>query len=165
MGDTDAVSVKLKAYVALVCTVGATLVVGLAATVDLDRLRHDLPAVGLFAAFIIVGELLVVPIRHRGQVRELTVTNTFAYALVLLAGTAIGVLVLVAASAAADLARRKAPIKVAFNAAQWAIALAAAGGVYRALGGDQHIITAASVPALVVGGAVFLLTNHALVGI
>jgi signal transduction histidine kinase len=164
VGDTTAVSVKLKAYVALVCTVGAALVVGLAAAVDPDRLRQDLPAVGLFAAFIVVGELIVVPIRHRGQVRELTVTNTFAYGLALLAGTGIGVFVLVLASVVADLARRKAPIKVAFNAAQWAIALAAAGGVYAALGGGQRITTA-SVPALVLGGAVFLLVNHALVGI
>jgi signal transduction histidine kinase len=162
-GDTDAVSVKLKAYVALVCTVGAALVVGLAATVDPERLRQNLPAVGLFGAFVVVGELVVVPIRRRGQVRELTVTNTFAYALALLAGTAIGVLVLVAASVVADLTRRKAPIKVAFNAAQWAIALAVGGGICTALGGGQRI-TAASVPALIIGGAVFLLVNHALVG-
>ena len=72
VGDTTAVSVKLKAYVALVSAVGAALTVGLAATVDLDRLQQDLPAVGLFACFIVAGELLVVPIRHRGQVRELT---------------------------------------------------------------------------------------------
>jgi signal transduction histidine kinase len=164
VGDTTGVSGKLKAYVALVATLGGVVLLGLAARIDPVRLRQDLPAIALFTAFILIGELVVVPIRHRDQVRELTVTNTFAYALALLAGTAIGVAALALGSVVADLARRKPPVKVAFNAGQWAISLAAGSAVYTALGGGQ-LITAASVPALLAGGAVFLLTNHALVGV
>jgi signal transduction histidine kinase len=166
VGDATVVSGKLKAYVTLVTTVGGATLLRLAAGIDLGRLRQGLPAIVLFGAFILVGELVVVPIRHRDQVRELTVTNTFAYALALLAGTAIAVVALALGSVVADLARRKAPVKVAFNAAQWAISLAAGSVVgTAALGGNGQHITPASVPALAAGGGVFLLTNHALVGV
>jgi signal transduction histidine kinase len=164
VGDTSAVSVKLKGYVWLVATVGVGLLVGLAATVDWDRSPRELLTIALFAGFVVVGELLVVPIRHRGTIRELTATNTFAYALVLLAGPAIGVVGLGLGSVVADLIRRKTSVKIVFNAAQWAIALTAGGAVTFALGGHPPI-GVDDLAAFAAGGAVFLLLNHLLVGV
>jgi signal transduction histidine kinase len=163
MADTAVVSGKFKAYVVLVAVLGASLAFGLAATVNSAQVRQDALTVALFAAFLLVSELVVVPIRHRGEVRELTVTNTFAFALVVLAGTAVGVVALAVSSVAADLIRRKAPYKVWFNLGQWAISLGAGGSAYAVLGGGQRI-SAAGLPALLLGGAVFLLVNHLLVG-
>jgi signal transduction histidine kinase len=164
VGNTNAVSVKLKGYVWLVATVGVGLLLGLAVTADWDRSPRELLTIALFAGFVVVGELLVVPIRHRGTVRELTATNTFAYALVLLAGPAIGVVALGLGSVVADLVRRKTPVKIVFNAAQWAIALTAGGAVTFALGGRPPI-GVDDLAAFAAGGAVFLLVNHVLVGV
>ena len=164
VGDTSAVSVKLKGYVWLVATVGVGLLLGLAGTADWHRSPPELLTFALFAGFVVVGELLVVPIRHRGTVRELTATNTFAFALVLLAGPAIGVVALGLGSVVADLVQRKAPVKVVFNAAQWVIALTAGAAVTFALGGHPPI-GVDDLAAFAVGGAVFLLVNHVLVGV
>ena len=164
MSNTNAVSVKLKGYVWLVATVGVGLLLGLAVTADWERSPRELLTIALFAGFVVVGELLVVPIRHRGTVRELTATNTFAYALVLLAGPAIGVVALGLGSVVADLVRRKTPVKIVFNAAQWAIALTAGGAVTFALGGRPPI-GVDDLAAFAAGGAVFLLVNHVLVGV
>jgi signal transduction histidine kinase len=164
VGDTSAVSVKLKGYVWLVATVGVGLLLGLAVTADWDRSPRELVTIALFAGFVVVGELLVVPISHRGTVRELTATNAFAYALVLLAGPAIGVVALGLGSVVADLVRRKTPVKIVFNAAQWAISLTAGGAVTVALGGRPPI-GVDDLAAFAAGGAVFLLINHVLVGV
>jgi signal transduction histidine kinase len=153
-----------KLYVALVSTVGVVVLVAMAFQVELEPLRRAPVTVTMFAAFVLVGELITVPIRRRGATKLITATNTFAVALLVVAGTALAVLVLAAASAIADLLQRKAPIKVAFNLAQWAIALALGGLTYTALGGGRTV-TAASLPALAAGGVVFLLVNGALVSI
>jgi signal transduction histidine kinase len=153
-----------KLYVALVSTVGVGVLVAMAFRVELEPLRRAPVTVTMFAAFVLVGELITVPIRRRGATKLITATNTFAAALLVVAGTALAVLVLAAASAIADLIQRKAPIKVAFNLAQWAIALALGGLTYTALGGGRTV-TAASLPALAAGGVVFLLVNGALVSI
>jgi signal transduction histidine kinase len=155
---------RCRAYVTLIVVLGTALTGGLAVAVDLDQVRRNLLTIALFAASVLVSELVVVPIRHRGEVRELTVTDTFAFALVLLAGTATGVVVVAASSVLADLLRRKAPYKVWFNLGQWAISLGAGGLVYAALGGGQRI-SAGVLPALLLGGAAFLLVNYLLVGI
>ena len=163
-GDTPAVPVKLKAYVALVAIAGVALALGLASRVPPDQLRQHWLVAALFAGCILVGELLVLPIRHRGEIRELTVTNTPAFALAVLLGPAMAVPLLALGSAGADLLRRKPPVKVAFNAGQWALSLAAGAAVYGALGGTPHV-GAASVLALLAGGGTFLLLNHVLVGV
>jgi signal transduction histidine kinase len=155
-----------KAYVALVSTAGVVVLVALAVQVELEPVRRApvTVTVAVFAVFVLVGELITVPIRRRGTEKQITATNTFAFALVLVAGTALAVLVLAAASAVADLLQRKAAIKVVFNLAQWAIALALGGATYTALGGSRSV-SAASLPAMAVAGAVFLLVNGALVSI
>src|SRR5919201_2477260 len=66
-GDTPAVPVKLKAYVALVAIAGVALALGLASRVPPDQLRQHWLVAALFAGCILVGELLVLPIRHRGE--------------------------------------------------------------------------------------------------
>jgi signal transduction histidine kinase len=153
-----------KAYVALVSAAGVVVLVVMAAQVEPEPVRQAPVTVAMFAVFVLLGELVIVPVRRRGTIKELTATNTFAFALVLLAGTALAVLVLAAASVIADLIRRKAAIKVVFNAGQWAIALALGGATYAALGGNRAV-TAATLPAMAVGGVVFLLVNGALVSL
>lgn len=118
----------------------------------------------MFVVLLALGEFFPIPIRHRDQTKEVLVTSTFALALVAVAGTGIAVLASVVSSILADLIHRKSAVKIAFNAAQSALALAAGGAVYVAAGGTYGI-TSHGLPAFVAGAAVFALLNHLLVSI
>jgi signal transduction histidine kinase len=155
---------RLKWYVAAVCTAGLLVLAGLVLTIDLDRVRQVPVAIAVFTAFVVIGELVAIPIGQDNRPKDLAVAATFAYALVPLAGTGVAALAFVLASTAADLVHRKNIVKIWFNAAQYVLALAAGGAVYGALGGGYQVVTA-SLPALALGGIVFMLVNHVLVSI
>jgi signal transduction histidine kinase len=155
---------RLKWYVAAVCTAGLLVLSALALTIDLDRVREVPVAIAVFTAFVVIGELVAIPIGHDYRPKDLAVAATFAYALVPLAGTGVAALAFVLASTVADLVHRKALVKTVFNAAQYVLALAAGGALYSALGGGYQVHTA-SLPALAVGGIVFMLVNYVLVSI
>jgi signal transduction histidine kinase len=155
---------RLKWYVAAVCTAGLLVLSALALTIDLDRVREVPVAIAVFTAFVVIGELVAIPIGHDYRPKDLAVAATFAYALVPLAGTGVAALAFVLASTVADLVHRKALVKTVFNAAQYVLALAAGGALYSALGGGYQVHTA-SLPVLAVGGIVFMLVNYVLVSI
>jgi len=153
---------RLKWYVVAVCTAGLLVLTGLVLTIDLDRVREVPVAIAVFTAFVVLGELVAIPIGHERRPKDLAVATTFAYGLVPLAGTGVAALAYVLASIVADVTRRKAAIKTGFNAAQYVLALAAGGAVYAALGGGYEVRNA-TLPALAAGGLAFMLVNHALV--
>ncbi|HEV2824955.1 MAG TPA: histidine kinase dimerization/phospho-acceptor domain-containing protein, partial [Actinomycetota bacterium] len=155
---------RLRLYVGAVVLAGLLAVALLLPTLDLDLVREVGGAIALFAGFVLGGELVSLRLLRDNRVKDLAVTTTFAYGLVLLAGTAVAVLVFVFASMAADLSQRKPAVKTLFNAAQCALALAAGGAVYHALGGGYEITTAA-LPALAAGGLAFMVINHLLVSV
>src|SRR6266545_3534328 len=155
---------RLKWYVAAVCTAGLLVLSALALTIDLGRVREVPVAIAVFTAFVVIGELVAIPIGHDYRPKDLAVAATFAYALVPLAGTGVAAFAFVLASTVADLVHRKALVKTVFNAAQYVLALAAGGALYSALGGGYQVHTA-SLPALAVGGIVFMLVNYVLVSI
>ena len=74
---------------------------------------------------------------NRGARDATTMSQPFAFALVLGWGVAAGVVALGLCSALADLLGGKAVRKILFNSAQLALSLGAAGGVYELLGGDR----------------------------
>jgi signal transduction histidine kinase len=155
---------RLRWYVAAVCTAGLVVLVALLPTIDLDRVREVPAAIVLFTAFVVIGELLAIPIGPSNRLKDLAVTSTFAYGLVPLAGTAVAAFAFVLGSVVADVARGKAAVKTLFNAAQYVLALAAGGAVYAALGGGYEVQTA-TLPALAAGGLAFMLVNYLLVSI
>jgi len=157
---------RLRIYVALVTTVAFPVFIDLVMRVNFARLRAMpagmLAAIALLTLFLMVDELVPIQIRHRDEVREVTVTTTFAFALVMMAGTAIGVGAVVLASVISDLARRKGLAKLAFNASQYTISLTAGGAVYHWLGGTAAV-DAHSLLALAAGTLSFALVNYLLV--
>jgi signal transduction histidine kinase len=155
---------RLRWYVIAVGVSGLLVLVALLPTIDLGRVREVGGAIALFTVFVVGGELVSIRLRHDNRVKDLAVTTTFAYGLVPLAGTAVAVPVFVFASVVADLGRRKPPVKILFNVAQYVLALAAGGLVYHALGGGYEVTTA-TLPALAAGGLAFMLVNHLLVSI
>ena len=155
---------RLRWYVIAVGVSGLLALVTLVPTIDLDRVREVAGAIALFASFVVGGELISIRLARNNRVKDLAVTTTFAYGLMLLAGTAVAVLVFMLASIVADLGRSKSAVKMLFNAAQCALALAAGGAVYHLLGGGYEI-TSGTLLALAAGGLAFMLVNHLLVSI
>jgi signal transduction histidine kinase len=157
-------STRLRWYVGTLCVAGGLVLAVLLTTIDLDRVNQVRGAIVLFGAFMIVGELITIRINDHNRLKEVSITSTFAYGLVPLAGTAVAVLVFIVGSVVADLVRHKGAVKTLFNAAQYVLALAAGGAVYHALGGGYQITTA-TLPGLAAGGLAFMLVNWLLVSI
>jgi len=157
-------SSSLRWYVGIICTAAFLTLVGLVPQIDTSRLDLTWPAITMFTAVLIAGEFFPIDIRHRDQTKSILASATFAFALVPVAGIAIAVLAHVVASIVPDLVRRAAIIKLAFNAAVYALALAAGGAVYLAGGGGPGI-TARGIPAFIAGAAVFTLLNGLMVNV
>jgi len=117
----------------------------------------------ILLAAILVGEL--VPIKLGPDRGEVAPSTTFTFALLLSTGVAAAALAQAIASAIADLVDGKRPSRSAFNAAQYAIAVAAAGGILLATGVLPHHdgFDAHDIPAIVAAGGVFFLVNTWLV--
>jgi hypothetical protein len=135
-------STRLRWYVGTLCVAGGVVLAVLVTGIDLDRVREVGGAIAVFTAFMVLGELVSIPVKDGNRLKEVSITSTFAYGLVPLAGTGVAVLVFILGTVVADVVRRKGAVKTAFNAAQYVLALAAGGAVYAALGGGYEVTTA-----------------------
>jgi signal transduction histidine kinase len=154
----------LRGYVAAVSAGGLVLLVLLAPTGL--RTAADAPA-GFWwfvAAALISDAVFTIPVPRRRESENITTADAFVFALLLGWGVAAATLVLAVGSIIADLVHRRTPAKVAFNAGQYAVAMAAAGGVYALLGGGQPFSTR-QLPAFAAAAAVFWLLNLVLYAI
>jgi signal transduction histidine kinase len=155
---------RVGAYTALVTAAGfAWLVVASPAAVRVAT--RDPAPVLLLAALVLAAELMPLELGRPGTRDSTTMSQPFAFALVLGWGTPAGVVALGACSALADLAGGKAARKVLFNSAQLAIALGAAGAVYDLAGGRPGPSGPApvSLPAFAAAALAFFVVNNLLV--
>jgi diguanylate cyclase (GGDEF)-like protein len=120
----------------------------------------------LFAGLILIGELLPIDVPRRHGHDRVTISGAFAFAVLLLFGVVPALLAYAGASIIADVVGRIGALKVAFNAAQYAIAVAGAGAVMELLGHQlpADSMSAVLLPALAAAGAFFVI-NHVLAGI
>ena len=125
------------------------------------------PELALFALCAMLGELVPLKVHTRGSEGEVTTSTCFALALMLAGGPAIAMAGLLAASVLADTVNRKPARKVAFNAGQYAISVAAAALV---LALTTDIPRAGALPfapddllGVLGAAAVFFLVNSVLV--
>ena len=88
--------------------------------------------------FVLVAELLPVPVPRRGGLDNVTVSTAFAFALLLEFGAGPAILVYAVSVVIADAFARTAPIKIAFNAAQYTLALVAGAAVLTIGGGPPR---------------------------
>ena len=116
----------LDLYVTFVVATGAACVLIVLGTgyETLDQFLD--PELALFALCALVGELVPLKVHTRGSEGEVTTSTCFALALMLAGGPAVGMAGLLVASIVADTINRKPAKKVAFNAAQYSISVAAA---------------------------------------
>jgi diguanylate cyclase (GGDEF)-like protein len=132
-------------------------------------LRADPHVILVLALLLFLGELRPITIT-RGDTRdEVTISTTFALALVLVGPLALALAVQSAAVLCEDLRARRSLPKVLFNVAQYALTLAAARGAFVLLTGDPFLRGSAlslpdELPAALAAGAVFLVVNNVLAG-
>jgi diguanylate cyclase (GGDEF)-like protein len=121
----------------------------------------------VFALCALLGELVPLRVYTRGAEGETTTSTTFAVALLIAGGAEAALVGLLAANLVADLLRRKPAHKIAYNMAQYALAVTAAGLVLGALSdvpraGDFHFAPD-DVPAIMAAALAFFLVNTSLV--
>jgi PAS domain S-box-containing protein len=115
--------------------------------------------------FVVIAELLPIPVPGRQGRDKVTVSTAFAFAVLLSVGVLPACAVYAAASVIADLSARTAATKVVFNAAHYVLAVAA-GGAVLALGGltPPVAITTSHVPLVLAVGIAMFLVNHIVAG-
>jgi len=140
----------------------AAAALALAAAVS-DAGEAARPAAGwlaLLGASLVVAGCLRVPFRHDDEVDDLDLFEAALAPVVLVAPGLPALVVVALAKAASESALRVAPMKAAFNVAQWSLATAVASAVVVAAGvdgptgaGDLAVLTLAMVAAAVVNDA------------
>ncbi len=152
------------AYGATVSGLGALLLCALAVT------GESLPLgdwrFWLMGALLLVGELMPIDVPRRDGADRVAISTAFAFALLLEFGLLAAVLAYAAASVIADVHARLSPVKITFNAAQYALSLAASALTLAVLGQEPPIESiAAALPAVLASAAVFFVVNHVLAGV
>ncbi|MEA2487483.1 MAG: hypothetical protein QOF16_1137 [Actinomycetota bacterium] len=124
----------IHAYVAAVSVVGLGLL-ALILEKTIGHLDITAPAFWVFAACVVVGELVPIRINHSLNV---TVSSTFAFALLMTFGMTGAIVALVAACVIDDFRHHKPAWKTAFNAGQYSFSIAAGGVALHALTNLPH---------------------------
>lgn len=124
----------------------------------------------LLSLGVVLAETLPVKIPRRGQDEEITLSTSFAMALLLAGGLGPAVIAQGAASVIQDVSSGKPGWRVRFNLGQYTLSLVAAYLTLRLLAdtshiGSSHPFTGAQLPAVLVSASAFFLTNTGLVGI
>ncbi len=146
--------------------VTAAAAVATAATVMWST-RWTVDDTGLFwllSLFVLIGELLPIPVPRRHGLAKVTISTAFAFAMLIRFGLAPAITVYVASVVIADGIERVPAIRILFNAAQYALAMLAAAGVLALLGAQPPmvVITGSEVLAILAAGAAMFAVNHAL---
>ena len=121
----------------------------------------------VLAGLLLVTELMPVTLLHHRGKLEVATSTTFTLALLLFSGIGPALATQLVASVASDLVARKDPPKVAFNAAQFAIAVVAAGTVLVQLGGrstlSHGLLEPGQIGPVAVASIVFFVVNNVMV--
>jgi signal transduction histidine kinase len=153
----------LNSYVVAVTASGGVLLLAFAFSGG-AALPHMPAAFWLLSVLMLVGEVRYIVMPRSGHREAITTTTCLCLAVVLGWGVAPAALVLAAGSVVSDLFRRKEPRKVLFNAAQYAIALAACGAILAAFG-VRPPFEVAALPPFFLAALAYLLVNKVLVRI
>jgi diguanylate cyclase (GGDEF)-like protein len=159
----------LARYVTGVILGGIVCLVVLIASGGLNLLEAQRPELLLILmTCAVVAELTPLKVVLRASEGEITASNTFAFALLICYGAAPAAVVFALGTILADGIRRKPPERIAFNAAQYVLTVAASGLVLSALTGLPHLhdptaLTPADLPGIIAAALVFHALNSSFV--
>jgi diguanylate cyclase (GGDEF)-like protein len=154
-----------RIYVAAVIAAGALLLGGLIARGFDDVVESADIGLVLLVVAVLAGELS--PIRLDPDEGEVAPSTTFTFALLLAYGIPAAACAQALASIVADAVHRKPARRIAFNVAQYTIAIALAGLVFRLVGGTLRpgAFDLRELIALVFAGVTFFAVNTGAVAI
>ena len=162
----------INRYCALVIVVAAASVAALSGTLSLHYIVTEPLTFGLLFAALSLGELLPVKIPRRGGDEAVTLSTSFAFALLLAGGLGPALVAQGLASALQDGVARKGLQRISFNVAQYTLSMVAALLVIRLLHGDAGIGTgthrpfeSSDLPAVLLGALTFFVVNTSVVGV
>jgi diguanylate cyclase (GGDEF)-like protein len=155
----------LRRYLAAVTAVGLAVLVALVVDAGAGVVQHSTAPLVLLALLVVLGEIY--PIKLPGGEGEFTTSTTFAFAVLLVGGAAPAAVALAFGSLVTDALRQRSIWRAVFNAAQYTLAMAAAGLVVTSLtslpdGTDGF--APGDLPAILLGAATFFALNNSLAG-
>ena len=149
-----------------VAVVGFALLFFIAASGRVGNLRASAGQFWILVAFVVLGELLPIKLPRRDEDEEISTGTTFAFALLISAGTAAAVLALALAQLCAYFFRGKTFLRSVFSVGQHTIALAAAGFLLEAMGNVPHDVppffATRDLPFILAGAAIYFLVYSGL---
>src|SRR4051794_3572559 len=161
---------RLDRFVLAVVLSGAAMAATLLVSTLTFAPVHLTGSVLVLSAALFLGELRPVKVA-RGEEGddEITISSTFAMALVITGPLAVAVAAQIGAVLLDDLRRHKPMKRVAFNVAQYTLTLAAARAVYslvtvHAYFGSGGTMTPHDIVAALAGALAFFAVNHGIVG-
>jgi diguanylate cyclase (GGDEF)-like protein len=157
-------SVVPAAFVRYAMLTTALVSVGAGVLATRVEWRVDRPALfWLLSGLMVAGELLPIAVPRRRGLAQVTISTAFAFAILLRVGVGPATLAYVTSVVIGGAVERDAPVKVLFNAAQYALAMMAAAAVLAAFGALPVMrITTAELPAVLAAGVAFFIANHVL---
>ncbi|HET7482475.1 MAG TPA: bifunctional diguanylate cyclase/phosphodiesterase [Actinomycetota bacterium] len=157
----------LIGYVGVVSAAGLVLFAVSVAT-WIPQLSSAPAVYWVFAAFLVLTELVRVDLPRKNDVGETNISTTFTFAILIVLGGPAAIVTQGVASLAADLVHRKPDWKIGFNVAQLSLSTFAAAFVLdRVAGLPDHSLafTADQMPGILLAAAVFMVTNVTLLGV
>lgn len=124
---------RAKIFLSVVASAGAVATAVRAATMGAWS-GDDLRAWAVFTVLVVATEGLPIPLRHRTETENFTLTDAVWMAALLVAGPGVLTLSAVCGVLLGQAVRRWAPHKIVFNLGQSALAATAAELVFRAMG-------------------------------
>jgi diguanylate cyclase (GGDEF)-like protein len=154
-------------YCAAITAAGAALCASVVSHTHAPFARFDSAPVIILTIAVVIGEIVPLTIPRRSGDGEMTVSTTFAFALLLCGGLVPALAAQLVASALQDAWTRKPLWRIAFNAGQLSLTMGASAGVMHFVAGygpalDTHF-GAIEVLAIVAAAATFFFSNIALV--
>jgi diguanylate cyclase (GGDEF)-like protein len=160
---------KVRIYCEAVFLVSVAAVVLLFGDLHLRYVIEDPLTFAVLAGGVVLGEMLPVKIPRRGDDEELTLSASFAMALLLLGGLGPALVAQGAASVLQDITARKPAWRVRFNLGQYTLSMIAAWLVIRLISVSPrlnvlHPFESGQLPAMLLGAGAFFLVNAFIVG-
>src|ERR1700731_3050357 len=116
----------INRYCLLVILAGTGTVAALSGTISLKFIGNEPLTFALLFAALVLGELLPVTIPRRGGDEAVTLSTSFAFALLLAGGLGPALIAQGFASAVQDAVARKGLQRILFNVAQYTLSMAGA---------------------------------------
>jgi diguanylate cyclase (GGDEF)-like protein len=160
---------KVRVWCEAAFVAGCVAMVLLLPLAHLSYIIEDPFTFAVLAGGVVLGEMLPIKIPRRGDDEELTLSASFAMAMLLVGGLGPALIAQSLASILQDVHSGKPAWRVRFNVGQYTLSMVAAWAAMRAMGVSPHLsvlhpFASHQLPAMLVAAGAFFLVNAWVVG-